>query len=178
MFKRLNFFPVLMAVILSLVVFSHVYADMTDKATLGGQDSNNNYSWRVDANHNLIPGTSNQNNLGGSSNLVAGLYVMTITASGNAVISGNLAVSGNATFSGSLTGVNWNQFPGGIGAANWQSLGFNQGINWYAVPQGLTSGLNWQGADILTSGINWENVRMKSTPGNNASGTNWQAFGV
>ena len=77
MFKR-----ILMAIILSLGVSSLAFADMTDKATLGGQDSSNNYSWRVDVNHNFIPGTTAQNNIGSSTNQVNTVYAGNFVSAG------------------------------------------------------------------------------------------------
>ena len=62
-----------MALLLLAISFP-AFADMTDKATLGGQDSSNNYSWRVDVNHNFIPGTTAQNNIGSSTNQVNTVY--------------------------------------------------------------------------------------------------------
>ena len=73
---------ILMAIILSLGVYSLAFADMTDKATLGGQDSNNNYSWRVDSNYNFIPGTSAQNNIGSSTNQVNTVYAGNFVSAG------------------------------------------------------------------------------------------------
>ena len=120
-----------------------VRADMTDKATLGGQDSSGNYSWRVDKSDNLIPGTTGQNNIGSASNKVANVNTTNVN-----------------TVTLTVTGI--------TNLAN--------GVNWTAL--GNIQGVNWTGANITTSGINWESVRMLSTPGNNSSGTNWQAFGV
>ena len=79
---------ILMAIILSLGVSSLAMADMTDKATLGGQDSSNNYSWRVDVNHNFIPGTTNQNNIGSASNQVNNIYAGSVISNGNIVMAG------------------------------------------------------------------------------------------
>jgi hypothetical protein len=121
-----------------------VYADMTDKATLGGQSTTNGvYDWRVDLNGNLIPGTTNNNNVGSASNKVANVNTTNVN-----------------TVTLTVTGI--------TNLAN--------GVNWTAL--GNIQGVNWTGANITTSGINWESVRMLSTPGNNSSGTNWQAFGV
>lgn len=129
-----------------------VRADMTDKATLGGQSTTNGvYDWRVDSNGNFIPGTTAQNNIGSASNQVAAAYIVTITGSGVATLT-NLTVTNAAVLNG--------------------------GINWDAIKTNTGKGINWTDAFIGTSGINWESVRMLSTPGNNSSGTNWQAFGV
>jgi len=65
------------------------FADMSDKATLGGQDSSGNYSWRVDTNHNLIPGTTSQNDIGSSTHMPGN-----ITISGNMTFQTNLLVTG------------------------------------------------------------------------------------
>ena len=70
-----------MALLLLAISFP-AFADMTDKATLGGQDSNNNYSWRVDVNHNFIPGTTAQNNIGSSTNQVNTVYAGNFVSAG------------------------------------------------------------------------------------------------
>lgn len=49
-------------------------ADMTDKATLGGQDTSGNYHWRVDASGDFIPGTTGQNSIGDSTHKINDLY--------------------------------------------------------------------------------------------------------
>ena len=150
MFNKIVSMVVLMVVALLLANYSR--ADMSDKATIGGQDSSGNYSWRVDSNNNLIPGTSSQNNIGGASNLVAGIYVVTITASGNAVVSGNITTTGNMTFGG---------------------------INWDAIKVNLGRGINWTDAYItagIAGGVNWASLRASF--GNTSTSTNWQAFGV
>ena len=70
-----------MALLLLAISFP-AFADMTDKATLGGQDSSNNYSWRVDTNSNLIPGTTAQNNIGSSTNQVNTVYAGNFVSAG------------------------------------------------------------------------------------------------
>lgn len=151
--KKLHILLILAAIAVSIAWFSLCFADMTDKGQLGGQDSNNNYSWRIDANHNLIPGTTNQNNIGSSSNLVAGLYVVAITASGNAVITGSLKVTGTSSLYG--------------------------GINWDDIKAVTGKSINWTNANILlgvNGGVNWESLRTSF--GNTSTSINWQAFGV
>lgn len=51
MFKRIA----VLSIFLLAIFFSFAYADMTDQATIGGQDSNGNYYWRVDTNGTLVP---------------------------------------------------------------------------------------------------------------------------
>ena len=138
--------------LLLLAISFHAFADSTDKATLGGMSTTNGiYDWRVDSNGNFIPGTTAQNNIGSASNQVAAAYIVTITGSGVATLT-NLTVTNAAVLNG--------------------------GINWDAIKTNTGKGINWTDAFISTSGVNWESVRMLSTPGNNSSGTNWQAFGV
>ena len=83
MFKR-----ILGMALLFLAISFPAFADMTDKATLGGQDSSNNYSWRVDSNHNFIPGTTNQNNIGSASNQVNNIYSASVISNGNILMAG------------------------------------------------------------------------------------------
>ena len=67
MFKGIRGLFILTVLVLALSV--QVRADMTDKATLGGQSTTNGvYDWRVTSTGDLVPGTTSQNNIGGASN--------------------------------------------------------------------------------------------------------------
>lgn len=70
MLKRLSLF----LVILLLMAWSLAFADMPDKATLGGQDSSGNYHWRVDSSGIFKPGTTAQNDIGDSTHKIKDLY--------------------------------------------------------------------------------------------------------
>lgn len=72
------------------------FADSTDKATLGGQDSNGYYHWRVDSSGNFIPGADNANSIGDASHQVETLYAADITASDTLTFKTNLLASGVA----------------------------------------------------------------------------------
>ena len=77
-----KFFIAIMAII-SIIGCTLVYADMTDKATLGGQSTTNGvYDWRVDSNGNFIPGTTAQNNIGSSTNQVNTVYAGNFVSAG------------------------------------------------------------------------------------------------
>lgn len=81
---------------------------------------------------------------------------------GPITITGNLSVTGTTAHAGVAT------FAGGI-----------SGVNWQAVPQSNTTGINWSGADILVGsngGVNWSSLRTSF--GNTSTSVNWQAFGV
>ena len=106
MFKRT------VLIVLALMVLTvFAYADMTDKATLGGQDSSGNYSWRVTSNDDLVPGTTAVNDLGDSTHIVGTVY-STNVASTSGTFTGLTATTAaittatvtNGTFTGISTG--------------------------------------------------------------------------
>lgn len=71
MLKKLS----LILLMLLLVICPMIYADSSDKATLGGVDSSGEYHWRVDASGDLVPGTTGQNSIGDSTHKVNDMYV-------------------------------------------------------------------------------------------------------
>lgn len=157
--KKIHVFAVLGGIVLSAALFSLCFADMSDKGQLGGQDSSNNYSWRVDSNSNLIPGTTAQNSIGSTSNVVLSVYTgslitSTLTTSGNATVGGTLTVTGKSTLVG--------------------------GINWDAMKAALGVSTNWTDASIAATGVNWTDIKTHACVSTNCStsGINWTAFGV
>lgn len=70
MLKRLSLFLVILLLAFCLPAF----ADMTDKATLGGIDSSGQYHWRVDSTGKFKPGTTAQNDIGDSTHRINDLY--------------------------------------------------------------------------------------------------------
>ena len=99
--SKLKVLSILGAVVLSFSLFGVCFADQTDKATLGGQDSSNNYSWRVDVNDNLIPGTTSQNNIGSSTKQVNNLYVTNQPIIGGSILSAGLGNAGYVSLASS-----------------------------------------------------------------------------
>ena len=144
--KRFKVWGLLIAVLVFCFIAFKVYADMTDKATLGGQDSSGNYSWRVDANNHLIPGTTAQNNIGSSTNKVATVYATSINTSSGI---------------DPTSGINWNAFPLNTNGVNWTGVQLsNSGINWTDIQQAQmkfpsNSGINWGELNTQSGGVNW-----------------------
>jgi len=104
MFKGIRGLFILTVLVLALSV--QVRADMTDKATLGGQSTTNGvYDWRVTSTGDLVPGTTAQNNLGSSTNKILAIFL-----------------SANGL---QASGVNWTSFK-----ALDASYGSHSGINW------------------------------------------------
>ena len=131
------------------------------------------------ANNGINIGITTKANVKGCNTTRTGeIVLIDCTAVGGPVtFTGNVTITGNETVTGTSLNQGTNQFQGGIGGTNWQSIaGFSPGINWYAVPQSNTSGINWVGADITHSGINWSDLRTSF--GNTSTSVNWQAFGV
>lgn len=60
--------------ILLFAFSTYAYAEMGDKATLGGETSGV-YDWRVDSSGNLLPGTTNTSDIGSSSLGVNDVYI-------------------------------------------------------------------------------------------------------
>ena len=91
-----------------LIVGGLAFADMTDKATLGGQSTTRGvYDWRVTSTGDLVPGTANQNNIGSAALPVAAIYVTNsnatytgATVSGAMTVGTTLGVSGVSTLAG------------------------------------------------------------------------------
>lgn len=75
----------LLAVFLLLCV-PRVYADFGDESTLGGQNSDGEYRWRVTGDGNLIPGDDSATDIGESGKEVQVLYVDTITLTTGSVV--------------------------------------------------------------------------------------------
>lgn len=120
MFKGMEkFFGLLILMVGLFSLSSCAFADMTDKAALGGQDSSNNYSWRIDLNNNLIPGTTAQNNIGDSTHYVNSIYAVSLNVSGVIVNSGAVTNSSTVQNNGAVTNASTVTGPGsGFGIYN------------------------------------------------------------
>ena len=76
MYKR---FLILLAVLsLLLPLGTSLFADPSDEATIGGQDSSGYYRWRVTLDGDLIPGATSGTDIGTTANPVEEIHATTI----------------------------------------------------------------------------------------------------
>ena len=76
-FTKAGFENSIASIVFALTVVlcvSLAYADMSDRATLGGANATQVYDWRVDSSGDLIPGSNSTNTIGDATHVVSAVY--------------------------------------------------------------------------------------------------------
>lgn len=111
-----RFTLLLVASICVLGLSNIVFADAGDEATLGGQDSDRNYRWRVTSSGHLIPGSDDSNDIGDATHEVRNIYIdgtANIDTLSSGAITGTSTIQFNTTIfasghnSGATTVSSW-----------------------------------------------------------------------